>query len=194
MTTLYVSDCDDNSVYEVSLTEYMSIQDPNGVPLAAHTACGDDFRGIFVSEIDTGFFSEPAIALTQWDPARGDLTVTDDAGRAWLVPPGACGDRIGDVCDRLLICDAAQAVALIQTISRATELVGWEVPKEDYTPGKFYGWNGGDCPVPLNARVTIWCLCGEKYSGRAADFYWDHRVHDEEFGRDGNIVAFRVEA
>lgn len=124
---IFVYRDDEDSTEETTLDEWMAMSDDDGVPLAAHSANGDAFCGIFAQEAVFADFKS-TLLLVQWDPAKGPLLTTDDAGRDVIVPPPHLFDRAGSgVCDTLMVCDAAQAVALIGVITRFAALVGWDL-------------------------------------------------------------------
>ena len=53
-----------------------------------------------------------------------------------------------------------------------------------YTPGKWYGWTGGECPVPRDMMVEVLLGNGSRMIRTAGRFAWTG-------GRGYNIVAFR---
>ena len=63
----------------------------------------------------------------------------------------------------------------------------------DYNDGKWHGWNGGECPVDLDAEIEIrWAdpkECANNHSGRAGQ--WDARCWNDP-PLFGQIIAFRV--
>lgn len=120
--SIFIRDEYDDSLQESTLTNYMAISDADGLPLAAHTSNGDEYCGIFAEE---GFNEDgcSALKLRQWNPEKGPLTVTDGAGRDVILTPW----EIPVVCDELMLCDAAQAAALIDLIKRASAMFGWDL-------------------------------------------------------------------
>lgn len=126
--TLFYRDADDGTLSETTLTKCMAACDVDGTPLVAHSASGDEFRGIFLEE---GMSDEGSvILLTQWNPAKGPIAVADDAGRDVLVDACALSGFPQSVCDTLMLCDAAQAAALVKAVTRFSALLGWDLSAE----------------------------------------------------------------
>lgn len=126
--TLYYRDADDGTLSETTLTECMAACDVDGTFFVAHSANGDEFRGIFLEE---GLSDEGSvIVLTQWNPAKGPIAVTDDAGRDVLVDACALSGFPQSVCDTVMLCDAAQAAALLKAVTRFSALMGWNLSAE----------------------------------------------------------------
>lgn len=42
----------------------------------------------------------------------------------------------------------------------------------DYEEGRYYGWNGGECPVHPKTKVAAWFADGDMVEALAEDFYW----------------------
>lgn len=126
--TLFYRDEDNGTLSETTLTECLSTRDVDGTFFAAHSANGDEFCGIFLEE---GVSDEGSIIfLTQWNPAKGPITVADDAGRDVLVDACALSGFPQSVCDSLMLCDAAQAAALVKAVTRFSALLGWDLSAE----------------------------------------------------------------
>lgn len=119
---IFIRDEYDGSLQETTLTNYMAAGDAAGAPLAAHTSSGDEYCGIFAEE-DRDAEGGSILKLKQWDPEKGPLTAADGAGRNVILMPW----EIPAVCDELMICDAAQAAALINLIKRASAMFGWDL-------------------------------------------------------------------
>lgn len=124
---IYIYRPDEDSTEETTLDEWMSTTDEDGVPLAAHSANGDALCGIFAQEAVYADY-ESTLLLVQWDPEKGPILTTDAAGREVIVSPPHLFDGAGSgVCDTLMVCDAAQAAALIGVITRFAAMVGWDL-------------------------------------------------------------------
>lgn len=42
----------------------------------------------------------------------------------------------------------------------------------DYEEGRYYGWNGGECPVHPKTKVAAWFADGEMVEALAEVLYW----------------------
>lgn len=56
----------------------------------------------------------------------------------------------------------------------------------NYNDGKIHGWNGGECPVHPESRVTTWHRNKLTQSTEPDDCWWDHK------GTGGDIITFQV--